>query len=203
MSAKQPLIVGVTGGIGSGKTTVIKAFEALGVPSYIADERAKEIMNEDKVLIQHIKDNFGEDTYENGQLHPARLANIVFKDKKALKLLNSLVHPAVRKDFNTWHKKQVSTVVVYESALIFEHAQEQSFDYIILVTAPIELRIERVVKRNKTTKEEVLKRINNQMPDEEKAKKSDFIIKNLNNSNYKKEINNIYAKINKKTQKIT
>jgi len=195
MSTIHPIVVGVTGGIGSGKTTIIKAFEDLGVPSYIADVRAKELMNEDKELVQRIKQNFGENVYNNGKLDPAYLADIVFKDKDALKLLNSMVHPAVRKDFKSWLNKQRSKLVVYESALIFEHGQENNFDYIILVTAPVELRIDRVVKRNKTSKEEVLRRINNQMPDEEKANKSNFIINNLNNNDYKQDIINIYNKI--------
>ncbi len=198
MNAKQPFVVGVTGGIGSGKTTVIKAFEALGVPSYIADNRAKELMNEDETLVQDIKKHFGDEAYQNGILNPAYLAKIVFNSKESLEKLNSLVHPAVRRDFKSWLNKQTSKFVVYESALIFEHGQESNFDYIILVTAPVEQRIERVVKRNNASKEEVLKRIHNQMPDEEKQKKSNYIIDNSNETNIKEDIIYIYNKLSNK-----
>jgi len=195
MRSSQPLVVGVTGGIGSGKTTIVRAFESLGIPAYIADERAKELMNSDKALIDKITSNFGDKAYKNGMLNPAYLAEIVFADRTALEKLNNLVHPVVRNDFKSWLGRQTSKFVVYESALIIELAQEAQFDYIILVTAPLEQRIERVVKRNNTSKEDVLKRIKNQMPDEEKAKKADFIINNLDNTDFSKKISSIYAKI--------
>ena len=199
MRKKKPAVVGVTGGIGSGKTTILKAFEALGVPAYIADARAKALMKADEVLIQGITKSFGEKAYDNGELNAAYLAEIVFNDKEKLRQLNHLVHPAVRKDFKSWLSTQTSEFVVYESALIFEHGQEDNFDYIILVTAPVEQRLERVVKRNKSSKEEVMKRIKNQMPDEEKVKKAHFIIDNSNNKDYNKEVIAIYNKIlNKK-----
>jgi dephospho-CoA kinase len=192
---KKPIVVGITGGIGCGKTTILKAFENLGIPTYIADVRAKELMNENKELINQIKKQFGEDAYKDNAVNTSYLSAIVFDDKQALGRLNALVHPVVRKDFESWLHKQSSKFIVYESALIFEHGQEHIFDAIILVTAPVEQRIERVIKRNKISKEEVVKRIRNQMPDEEKVKKSTYIINNSNNTDYNNKVIGIYNKI--------
>jgi dephospho-CoA kinase len=181
-SEKIPKIVGITGGIGSGKTSVIKKFEEIGVPIYIADERAKQLMQSSQVIKNKIIDTFGEDAYTNqGVLNRSYLAHKVFVDSDKLKALNAIVHPEVRKDFNKWVSEQHSAYVLYESALIFEHQQEGSFDTIILVTAPLEQRINRVMKRSQMSREEVIQRINKQLSDEEKAKKSDIIVENLDN----------------------
>lgn len=178
MKTQSPKIVGITGGIGSGKTSVLRKFEAIGVPVYIADERAKQLMHtegiKEKIILL-----FGQEAYTSqGLLNRTYLADKVFANSSRLKELNAIVHPAVREDFLNWVKKQNCEYVIYESALIFEHHQEANFDVIILVTAPLEQRIQRVIKRNKISREEVLKRINNQLPDEEKAIKSNIVINN-------------------------
>ena len=195
MNASIPIVVGLTGGIGSGKTTVLKAFEDLGVPTYIADVRAKELMTTDINLINSIQEKFGKASYVDGILNTVYLSNIVFKDNASLQLLNALVHPAVRKDFSSWLQAQAAAFVVYESALIFEHHQEHNFDYVILVTAPLEERIERVLKRDQTTREHILDRVNKQLPDDEKAKKSDFIVYNSGKDDYIYQIRSIYDKL--------
>ncbi len=181
MKTQTPKIVGITGGIGSGKTSILRKFESIGIPVYIADERAKQLMCSDGIR-QRINSIFGNDAYTSqGVLNRKYLADRVFANNSLLKQLNAVVHPAVRVDFKNWVKEQNSEYVIYESALIFEHHQEANFDFIILVTAPLEQRIERVMKRNKISRDEVLNRINKQLPDEEKAIKSSIVINNEDN----------------------
>jgi len=177
------LKIGITGGIGSGKTTACRLFEKLGVPVYYADDRAKWIQNNDPVLISAIKDIFGDDIYVNGLLDRASLGKIVFSDKNKLEALNALVHPAVFKDANDWqemHKKAGALYTLKEAALLFETGSYKTLDKIIVVSAPLELRIERVMQRDKLSRDEVLKRIDSQMSQEEKEKMSDFILQNIN-----------------------
>ena len=172
--------IGVTGGIGSGKTTVCRIFKTLGIPIYYADDRAKALMIEDKALIKSIKKIFGAAAYhKDGSLNREHIAGIAFGNKGKLALLNAAVHPAVAEDGKNWHRKQRSVpYTVKEAALLFEAGSYQQLDYIITVTAPEAIRIQRVIKRDKTTKKQVKARIDKQMPEAEKVKLSDFVIDN-------------------------
>lgn len=173
-------IIGLTGGIGSGKTTVANEFASYGIPVYITDQEAKKLMQSDTVLNQ-IQAEFGDAIFENGILIRERLSEIVFNDSNSLTKLNSIVHPAVKQHFKQWlleHKNE--QFIVYESAILFESGSYKECDFIVTVVAPLEIRIKRVIDRDKTTREKVLERIKNQWNDEEKSSKSDFIIENTN-----------------------
>lgn len=172
--------VGVTGGIGSGKTTVCMVFKTLGIPVYNADSQAKLLMNSEPELKASIKEYFGNDIYHDETLDRSKLAEIVFNDKKALDKLNSLVHPAVVGDFEHWLSRQTSKYVIEEAAIIFESNIARRFDKIILVTAPDEVRIERVCARDRVTPEIVRNRMKNQWTDEKKIPLADYIIYNDN-----------------------
>lgn len=171
-------IIGLTGGIGSGKTTVANEFATHGIPVYITDQEAKKLMQSDTVLTQ-IRALFGDAVFENGELVRERLSEIVFNDSDSLTKLNSIVHPAVKQHFKQWlSEHQKDPYIIYESAILFESGSYKECDFIINVVAPIEIRIKRVIDRDKTTREKVLERIKNQWNDEEKSSKSDFIIEN-------------------------
>ena len=172
------LKIGLTGGIGSGKTTVAQMFEVLGIPVYYADEAAKRLMNTDKELSSSIKNTFGETAYKNDVLDRQYLASIVFNDHYKLELLNSFVHPATIRDAEEWVKHQTTSYVIKEAALLFESGAAEHLDHIIGVDAPIDVRIKRVMDRDGVNKEEVLKRINNQMDDDIKMKLCDFVLTN-------------------------
>jgi dephospho-CoA kinase len=172
--------IGVTGGIGSGKTTVCKIFETLGIPVYYADDRAKELMVTKPALIAGIKELFGENAYlKDGSLNRAHIASIAFQDKSILNQLNALVHPAVHQDGYEWAEAQQNVpYTLREAALIFESGGHKKLDKVITVFTPKELRIERVMARDNTERAAVEARINKQMPDEEKVKLADFVIYN-------------------------
>lgn len=172
------LKVGLTGGIGSGKSTVAKVFEVLGIPVYYADEAARQIMNTDKELKATLIKNFGAQTYQNDQLNRPYLAAIVFADKQKLELLNSLTHPATIRDANRWMEQQTSRYIIKEAALLFESGAHEYLDHVIGVYAPQELRIKRTIDRDHITREEVLLRISRQMDEDAKMKRCDFIITN-------------------------
>ncbi|MHC0440450.1 dephospho-CoA kinase [Flavobacterium sp. 3-210] len=173
-------VIGLTGGIGSGKTTVANYFKEMGVPVYIADDGARAVMQSDAV-IKEIKETFGEALFENDILNRAKLADIVFNNADKLAQLNAIVHPAVKKDFELWllnHRDK--EYVIYEAAILFESGRYKDCDSIITVTAPEEIRIERVLKRDNTTREQVLSRIQMQWKDEDRISKSNFVINNVN-----------------------
>ncbi|WP_426094404.1 dephospho-CoA kinase [Flavobacterium sp. DSR2-3-3] len=181
-------IIGLTGGIGSGKTTIAKYFQSFGIPVYIADDEAKNIMQSSEIIAT-IKNTFGEAIFEHGTLNREKLANIVFNKPEKLELLNNIVHPAVKKHFEHWllqYKK--SHYVIYEAAILFESGGYKNCDFIITVAAPTDTRIQRVVERDKTTRELVLKRINAQWTDEKRISKSDFVIENISLENAKLEV---------------
>ncbi len=173
------LKIGVTGGIGSGKTTVCSLFELLNIPVYYADLMAKKLMVSNDRLIKNIKKLLGSNSYDsNGNLNKSYIADIIFNNKEKLESLNKLVHPAVNIDFEKWAKTQNSPYVLKEAALLFENGSYKNLDYNLLVTAPLELRIFRVIKRDNITREDVLSRVNNQLPDSKKIILADFVINN-------------------------
>ncbi|MEQ9373548.1 MAG: dephospho-CoA kinase [Imperialibacter sp.] len=181
MPTSKPLLVGVTGGIGSGKSTVCKIFEVLGVPVYNSDNRAKALMVEDKELVEEIKAAFGEEAYlDNKNLNRNFLAKEVFSNPSKLETLNSLVHPAVGRDFAAWVAVQSSQpYVIKEAALLFETGSHNSLDSVVLVTAPEELRIIRVLARDpQRSEKQVRDIIGNQLKDEEKKKLADYVLNN-------------------------
>jgi dephospho-CoA kinase len=172
------LKIGLTGGIGSGKSTVAKVFEVLGVPVYYADEAAKRLMNEDEQLKQQIIQHFGEAAYKNNTLDRSYLASQVFNNKEKLELLNSLVHPATIRDAGNWMQLQTTPYAIKEAALIFESGTQDQLDYVIGVSAPAPLRILRVMKRDGSTREQVLARMGKQIQEVIKMRLCDFIIYN-------------------------
>lgn len=177
---KTPLQVGITGGIGSGKSLVSHIFKLLGVPIYDADSRAKSIMTTDGILVSQIKKEFGVLSYRaDGSVNREYLAEHVFSDPKKLKRLNELVHPRVGVDFKRWAEEQRTPYVLKEAALLFEAGSNKALDKIIVVSAPEELRIKRVLQRDRhRTAEHVRDIIRNQLKEEEKLKLSDYIIVN-------------------------
>ena len=181
----KPLKIGVTGGIGAGKSIVCKIFKILGIPVYNADERAKVLMVQDKHVVESIKRNFGDEAYlADGKLNNIYLANHVFKNENKLKIINAIVHPAVTIDFDNWLKNHENkSYVIKEAALLVESGSYEFLDYLITVTAPIDIRIARILTRDShRTKENIEEIISKQLSDEEKISKSKFIITNDNHS---------------------
>jgi dephospho-CoA kinase len=176
----KALKIGITGGIGSGKTTVCRIFETLGIPVYFADDRAKALMTEDADLIHAVKNLFGNAAYfEDGSLNRTLISEVAFSNPLILNELNAIVHPAVRRDGENWHNAQIGVpYTLKEAALHFESGGYKLMDKMICVAAPRELRIERVLKRGGLNRAEIEARITKQLPDEEKIKQSDFVIYN-------------------------
>lgn len=172
--------IGITGGIGSGKTTVARVFEQLGIPVYHADYWAKEIMNTDLLVIERLKELFGKNIYDSaGKANRKRIAEIVFADKNKLNELNSAIHPAVWLHGENWLKQHADKpYILKEAAILFESGGNKGVDKVIMVSAPLEKRIERVMKRDNVTRQEVEARMANQWDDEKKIALSDFVIVN-------------------------
>ena len=188
--------LGITGGIGAGKTVVASFLKAIGLPVYIADDESKNLTATSSKIKELLIKNFGEHLYCEGDLNKALLASLIFGNKKNLDLVNSIIHPEVLADFNRWTvKHKHKPMVVMETAILFESGFDKNMDKIITVTAPKEERIERILKRNKTTREEILNRMSNQFPDEDKCKRSDFIIYNDNNKAIVPQIEEIFEQI--------
>ncbi|MBS3993208.1 MAG: dephospho-CoA kinase [Bacteroidetes bacterium] len=188
-------IVGLTGGMGSGKTTVSKMFEKLGVTVYIADAEAKNIMQTDATVKSALIKNFGEKAYENNSLNTAYLAEIVFKDKQKLNIINSIVHPVVKKHFKEFLKLQTAKYLLFENAILFENGFDELCDYIVTVVAPLELRISRIQKRDGYTRSQILDRISKQWDDNQKIQKSDFVIYNDDLKILENQVNTIHSKL--------
>lgn len=179
------LKVGITGGIGSGKTTVCKVFETLGIPVFYADTVAKQLMVTDLILIDGVKSTFGNESYiKNGILNNKHIANIVFNSQLELDKLNALVHPAVFRAFDKWAAEIPPSVpyTLKEAALLFESGSYKMCDKNILVTAPLSLKISRVMQRDAVTAEQVQARMDKQFTDEQKAKMADYFIDNTENT---------------------
>lgn len=171
--------VGVTGGIGSGKTTVCKIFASMGIPVYYADYEAKRLMTYDAHLKSKIRDLLGPSAYHrNGRLNRAHVASIVFSDKEKLEALNQLVHPAVRHDAARWTALQTTKYCLQEAALLVENGSYKQLDRLIVVTAPVQVRIDRVISRDNSDREAVQRRIENQLPESKKVAVADFVIDN-------------------------
>ncbi|UWY26710.1 dephospho-CoA kinase [Flavobacterium sp. TR2] len=189
-------VIGLTGGIGSGKTTVANYFEEMGVPVYIADDGAKRVM-QSKNILKEVKSAFGGNIFDGDVLNRAKLAQVVFNDKEQLAKLNAIVHPAVKLDFEEWVKEHKNKdYVIYEAAILFESGRYKDCDVIITVTAPEEVRIDRVIKRDKTTREQVVSRMKMQWNDEKRISKSNFVINNNNLKKAKEDVVKILKILN-------
>ncbi|AOR29189.1 dephospho-CoA kinase [Formosa sp. Hel1_33_131] len=171
-------IVGLTGGIGSGKTTVAQMFKALGVPVYNADDEAKALMQSSEILKRELIQLLGVNCYQNEQLNRSFIASKVFADKALLEKINAIVHPKVAAHFEAWHAKQNTPYVIKEVAILFETGSQHLFDFILTVTAPVETRIQRVMDRDQKTKSDVELVIKNQLSEDEKINQSHFVIFN-------------------------
>ena len=169
-------IIGLTGGIGSGKSTVLELFKILGVKTYSADESAKKLVNTDPYLINLISSSFGEN----------------FEDTEKLKLLNSIIHPVVAKDFKLFLNSNNEDYIVKEAAIIFETKSENNYDKIIFIQSPLEIRIERVINRDNISREEVMKRINNQLDENLIIDKCDYVIRNENKEDLEDKVLSIH-----------
>jgi len=180
MNKPKPYLVGVTGGIGSGKSTVCQVFSILGIPIYSADDRAKWLMANDPNLKKEISSQFGEKSFlEDGSLNRAFLAEEVFSDPEKVKKINALVHPAVGEDFKKWTKEQSAPYLIKEAALLFESGSYKELDYIINVSSPLKIRVARVLLRDPHRSEDQVNHIiDQQMPDEQKNELADYVIKN-------------------------
>lgn len=172
------LRVGLTGGIGSGKSTVAQIFEVLGIPVFYADVEAKRLMNENEELRSSIIMVFGEQAYTNNILDRKYISSIVFSDPVKLETLNSIVHPATKKAGDNWMMRQTTPYAIHEAALIFEAKVNERLDQVIGVSSPIELRINRAMQRDNVSREEILKRMDKQLDEETKMSKCDFVLVN-------------------------
>ncbi len=189
------IVVGLTGGIGSGKTTVAKQFELLGIPVYIADEEAKKLMNRSKIIKRKLIALFGNEAYIDNQLNKAFIADIIFKNKEYLQKMNAIIHPRVAKHFNNWLQKQSAPYVIKEAAILFENGGYKFCDYIITVTAPKNLRLNRLLKRDNTTKDKIEAIMKNQWTDKQKVKLSQFVISNEDLENTKKQVVKVHNQL--------
>ena len=189
------LVVGLTGGIGSGKTTVGKMFKSFGIPVYLADKEAKALMHRSKIIKRKLIALFGESAYKDGKLNRAFLASKIFNDKALLSQMNAIVHPKVASHFKRWLKKQNAPYIIKEAAIIFENNLEHQYDYIITVIADKDSRIQRVMKRDSVTQKKVESVINNQLSDAEKIRKSDIVITNNDIKTLEKQVKDIHFSI--------
>lgn len=185
-------VLGLTGGIGSGKTTVAGYFGELGIPVYIADTEAKRLMVEDKGVKDAIIALFGEEAYKEDVPDRKFIAARVFDDKEQLEQLNNIIHPAVAIHFETWKNMQEAPYVVYEAAILFEKGGYKKCDFNLLITAPFELKIQRLQQRDNSTLEEIEARMSNQWSDEKKARLADFIIENKELSRTRKAVQQLH-----------
>lgn len=185
------MTIGLTGGIGSGKSTVAKVLESMGYPVFYSDIAAKELMNSDRRLQIDIMDYFGEEAYLNGELNRSYLAEKIFSNPQDKEVLNQLIHPRVREKFTEFTLNSDSKLVFNEAAILFETGAYVNFDKTILVTAPKETRIERVTKRDNSTREEVQRRMENQWSDDRKIPLADYVINNGNTDSVLEQIEGV------------
>jgi len=188
-------IVGLTGGIGSGKSAVLAVFSSLGIPCFQSDIRAKKLMQEDPELIRKIKSLFGDDIYLGEKLDRNKLSDLVFDDKAKLNSLMDIVHPRVKRDFEFFLTKQNAEYVIKEAAILFETGGEKDCDVTLLVTAPKKLRIQRVIKRDNINSEQIKSRMSHQWTDEKKLPLADYVINNIDWDKTLKRIEEIHKKL--------
>lgn len=189
------IVVGLTGGIGSGKTTVAGFFKTLGIPVYIADDEAKKLMNTAQDLVAGITELFGPEAYKNHKLNRPFIAETIFNDAALLQQMNALVHPKVAEHFKQWANKQIAPYVIKEAAVLFENGSYKSCDFTITVTADEAVRMARVLKRDHTTEKKVKAIMENQWPDDKKIALSDFVIENTDLEATKKQVVEIHQTI--------
>lgn len=203
MSNKRPLLVGITGGIGSGKSTVCKLFSLLGIPVYSADNRAKWLMAHDDKLRNQISTSFGAAAYSTtGELDRVFLAESVFPNPEKIAALNALVHPVVRKDFEQWISQQTAPYLIKEAALLFETGAAKELDYVINVSSPLRVRMARILLRDPHRSEKQVNQIiNQQLPDEEKNELADYCIKNTDNKLILPQVLALHAQLSTATRK--
>ncbi|ATA73614.1 dephospho-CoA kinase [Capnocytophaga sp. H4358] len=192
------MVVGLTGGIGSGKTTITRMFQDLGIPVYISDIEAQKVIETDPVVKRRIIKEFGELAYIDGKYNRRYIADIVFNDKHKLQNLNNIVHPALALHFQRWKDMQKSLYIIKEAAILFESGAYKQCDYIITVTAPEQERIRRVVERDQVTEKLVRERMRNQWTDEERIKLSDEVVDNINIQVSLLKVKEIHSKLIKK-----
>jgi dephospho-CoA kinase len=173
--------LGITGGIGSGKTSVCRVFEVLNIPVFSADKIAREITDTDEVIKNELNSITGRNLYQNGNLDRPALSSLIFNDKSLLEKVNSLVHPAVFKKFDGWVSQQTSPYVIMEAAILFESGASKLVDRIATIVAPVEERIERIILRSRLSREQIEERMRNQMDDAIRSQQSDYIISNSEN----------------------
>jgi dephospho-CoA kinase len=185
--------IGLTGGIGSGKTTVANMFKNKNIPVFIADVEAKKILNDPSVA-QDVANTFNISLTNDGLIDKSKLASIVFKDKVALEKLNSIIHPKVHDRYHKWIVTIDASYIIYEAAIIFEKDRASDFDFTILITAPEEARIQRVVQRDLSSEDEVKSRMKAQWPESKKKKLADFVIENTNLKQTQQQVDKLHAK---------
>lgn len=197
------MIVGLTGGIGSGKTTVAKMFYELGVSIYIADIEAKNLMHTSKEVKQELITIFGEETYKDGKLNRSYLSNIVFNQPEELKKINAIVHPRVGQHFKDWYAaRSEEKYIIKEVAILFENDSYKHCDKIITVVAPLEERFHRLLQRDQTTRKAIQSRMNNQWKDAKKIALSDYVIHNEDLEKAKDQVAKIHQEISLLSHKI-
>lgn len=188
--------IGLTGGIGSGKTTVAKIFESLNIPIYYSDFWAKKLTNSDSKIILSLKKEFGERIYSSeNNLNKELLSQIIFNDKSKLEIVNNIIHPIVKNHFNNWVKQQEKNnrkYIIKEAAILFESGANKQVDKVIIVSTELNLRIKRLQKRDNITKAEIEKKVSNQMPEDEKIKLADYIINNNENEMLISQVMNLH-----------
>jgi len=189
------IIVGLTGGIGAGKTYVANEFQKLNIPVYNSDIRAKELMISDKFIKENLIKKFGEDVFVNKSLNKKLIADKIFNNTDLKTWIDNLVHPFVRKDFLQWVSNQKTFMVIKEAAILIESSAYKDCDKIIVVTAPLDIKISRVIKRDGATEQDVMQRIKNQMQDDERLKYADYVIENYGLASVTKQVVDIYYKL--------
>ena len=193
--------IAVTGNMGCGKTTICKMMENEGIPVYYSDVCAKQLMNQNELLMDSIKERFGEESYHDGLLNRKWIASIVFDDSTALNDLNNLVHPVVQKNYLNWLSQQTKDIVAYESAILIEHGNQVNFDVVVLVQCPENIRFKRIQKRDGLTLDQVQVRSRFQWPEEEKIKYADYFIENTALEQAKQQLSSVIVSIRKQLQK--
>lgn len=189
------IIVGLTGGIGSGKTTVAKMFKKLGVPVYIADKEAKKLMRNSKLIQRKLKALFGPDAYLDNELNKSFISDRIFNDKALLEKMNGIVHPKVARHFEKWVAKQNASYVIKEAAILFETGGYKQCDFVITVTAPKSVKMERLMQRDNTSPEKIETIMNNQWTDDKRLKITDFSIKNIKLEETRSQVLDIHQQI--------